>query len=74
MIEYVGAKINNVITNDLIEIIKAVKSGSNVDPLSRTSMKLMAAFDLGKRWSDLANAPTLFTEKDDGSFCFGGEK
>jgi hypothetical protein len=62
MIEIVAAKIGNIITNNLPDIVQAVKSGRNdIEWLDRKRMQLMACFDLGKRWEILANSPTLFS-------------
>ena len=64
---YVAARFTNIITNDLMDIIRRVKRGEPFELLDRKRMKIMAAFDLGQRWTDLANGPMLFIKEDDGT-------
>ena len=67
MKEIVGAIINyNIVTNSLIEIVKAAKQGSHIKPLDRLHMKFMSGCDLGRNWDDMANGGTLFWINDDG--------
>jgi hypothetical protein len=59
--EIVGARIGSIITNDLCFIKKSVDEGCmDIQLLSRAHMRVMAAFDLGPRWTAMANGPTLF--------------
>lgn len=64
--EIVAAVINGTkVTNNPATIRDNI---SNVSEwLDRGRMQLMAAFDLGPHWKELAEAPTLFCISEDGT-------
>lgn len=62
--EIVAIRCGTLITNNPVVVNELILSGQRFQPLSRTHMKWMDAFDLGPRWRRLANGPTLF-ELDD---------
>ena len=58
--EIVAAKINgNYITNNLADIVAAAKTNNINQLLNRDMVNLMASFDLGAHWSNLAKSKTL---------------
>ena len=65
---------NGIITNrneDVACAMVALSQGDKtVIPLDRRRMQFMSAADLGQRWDNLANGPTFFGLREDGSPCF----
>ncbi len=66
MKEIVGAMIGKIITNNPAEIIRGLKNNTVTRLLSKQEMKLMASFDLGRKWEVMANSRVLFCLDDDG--------
>lgn len=62
--EIVGAMIGTTITNDRERIAGSLKQVT--EWLDRPRMELMAAFDLGPKWTAMASGPTLFCIGEDG--------
>ncbi len=61
MREIVGVMFGTVVHRDLRTIVGLAKGGREPDRLvSRAEMQFMDACDLGPRWKDWANSPTLF--------------
>jgi hypothetical protein len=58
--EIVGAKIGSIITNDRKRIVDALQTNAPIEFLTREHMMLMATFDLGTNWAQMASGPTLF--------------
>jgi hypothetical protein len=72
MKEIVAARIGNIVTNDMSDILQAVKSDiRDIELLDRVRMQMMASFDLGERWKILANSPTLFSIDETGIISWG---
>ena len=67
MMEIVGAKIGNTITNNRQIIIDAVDSNKKVQFLDRRHMEIMSACDLGENWDKMAKGETLFKIDDAGN-------
>jgi len=68
MQEIVGAVINgSTVTNDVVQIAKAIKNDRCNKLLDRKSMQFMSACDLGRNWDILASSPTLFIIDDNGN-------
>ena len=74
MREIVAAKIGDIITTDPLHIKSAYELDIPVELICRKRLAFMAAMDLGKKWQDLAKAPTLFIVDDQGlpQFIEGG--
>jgi len=66
MIEIVGARIGNTITNDRAMILEAVERNRITEFLDRDRMKFMAAMDVGRNWELMASGPTLFCVDENG--------
>jgi len=60
MLEIVGAKIGDIITNNPAEIIAAVEQDREIIWLSRIRMQAMSKADLGIIWDKMAESLTLF--------------
>jgi hypothetical protein len=58
--EVVGCRFGDTITNSPSEIVRRLERGDVPEPLTRERMQLMASFDLGQNWVNMASGPTLF--------------
>lgn len=65
--EIVGAKIGNILTNDIKYIIKAVEANEVIEWLDRKRMQFMSACDLGSWWERMAQSKTLFHMDENGN-------
>lgn len=67
MVEIVGAKIGDIITNKPRVILDSIIEDKEIEWLDRQRMKIMAAADLGSRWVNMSNGKTLFLIDGDGN-------
>lgn len=70
--EIVGAQIGTLFTTDLGKIIEAAKANNVSRFLERSTMQMMADFDLGINWTRLAESPTLLSIDEKGKVDWGG--
>ena len=69
MSEIVGVRIGGVILRDVPTIITLLEQTSkDCELVSRARMAIMAASDLGPKWKEWAEAPTLFTVDANGCY------
>lgn len=50
----------HLLTNNSTKLREAVEYGRRVEWQDRAKMQFMASCDVGEKWRDLANGPTLF--------------
>lgn len=74
MKEIVAAKLGTVISRSPRQIGDWVQSNQHPEFLERRRFQFMAALDLGSRWKEFAEAPTLFCVDDKGGLHAPGEK
>ena len=66
MKEIVAVMIGTTITNRIRDINEAFSKGEEIRMIERRHMEFMAALDLGRKWQELAEAPTLWFSDDEG--------
>ena len=64
----IGDNRTGVITTQWSDVRVALGTDAPLLPISRQMMQMMAAMDLGPRWKELAEAPTMFLQDENNEY------